>query len=364
MRRIFSAGKLAWLLTAVIAFNYTTVRAQITHVDFDLSAFNYDVVYLADFIDISSNKLAKNIPNFSGTITPVGSGQIILVVMADLRLKGDPAPVNLVRAETEPFTLNSSRSITANDLAGLSSDIVMKGGSDYYENAALRQRLTDYAAKFPTAPVGDYILTIQAYSVVGGIKSNTPIGSKSITITVRNASPEEVQVNLNQPQPGEVITTTQPTFSWNSPYPKATIYVYEMLPIYQSPQEAITGIPYVKKDIDGPPTYVYDGRQLEWNKSYVWFVEVPVTTNRQTIERRSEVRLFRIRLNDQTSQAIADMMNGFGGGTAGTFATLQSIGWGPNGTITLDGKTLTLDELKALVAKLIAQNVQVTVRVE
>ncbi len=58
------------------------------------------------------------------------------------------------------------------------------------------------------------------------------------------------------------------------------------------------------------------------------------------------------------------MMNSFGGAAAGTFATLQGMGWTPSGTMTLDGKPITLDELKALVAQLVAQNIQVTLRIE
>jgi hypothetical protein len=370
MRRNSFPSKVAWLLPAVFVLGFSTSRAQITHVDISLPAFDYDVIYLGDFIDISSNKLAKNIPNFSGVITTNDhtSGKIILSAQAEIRLKGDPAPVTLVRAETEPFTVsNGSRSITANDLAGGSPDIVIKGGSDYYENASLRKRLEDYAAKFPTAPVGVYTLMLQAYSVTLDGQKGAMIGSTQKVIDVRNASPGEVQVNLIDPQPGATISTTLPTFSWNCPSPNVTLYVYEKLPIYQSLEEAITGNPYLKQTVSGAQTFTYPAnaaRRLEQNKTYVWFVQAAVVTNRQTIQRKSEVRMFRIRLDDRESQEVSDVMNNFGSTAAGTFATLQSIGWGPTGTITLDGKSLTLDDLKVLVARLTAQNTQVTIRVE
>jgi hypothetical protein len=93
-------------------------------------------------------------------------------------------------------------------------------------------------------------------------------------------------------------------------------------------------------------------------------VEASVVTNRQTVVRRSEVRLFRIRLENRQDQGISDMMNSFGGSVGGTFATLKSMGWTPSGTMTLDGKPITLDELKAVVAKLVAQNTLVTLRIE
>jgi len=58
------------------------------------------------------------------------------------------------------------------------------------------------------------------------------------------------------------------------------------------------------------------------------------------------------------------MMNSLGGSAGGTFSTLQNMGWSPSGSMTLDGRTITLDDVKALVAKLMAQNTPVTVRVE
>jgi hypothetical protein len=365
MNRYFTMSKVGWLLAAFLTIGFSTSRAQkIKNVDFDLPSLDYDVIYLGDFIDISSNKLAKNIPNFSGTIRADGAGYIVLHATVLIQLQGDPGPQELVYAETNPFFINGSRSLTASDLAtGSTSDIQIKG-SPYRENSALRSRIEDYAKQLPTAPVGRYFIQLVAFD-----SSNTsPLGSGTQKIiTIRNASPDEVQVNLIDPQPGAVVSTTLPTFSWSSANSNVTVYVFEMLRVYQSIEEAITGIPYLKQDISGAQSFTYPAnalRRLEQNKSYVWYVEAAVTTNRQTIQRRSEIRLFRIQSDNRANQEISDMMNNFGNTVAGTFSTLQSIGWIPNGTITLDGKPLTLDDLKALVAKLTAQNVQVTVRVE
>lgn len=368
MKRNFLRCLFAGLFVAVVMATPTTAQAQTPKVTISLPAFNYDVIYLTDFIDITSNKLAKNIPNFNGTITVENNAtvSIILDVEAVITLKGE-APVTLVRAETKPFVVNGSRTLSANDLAGDSPDIDIKGGADYYEDSNLRQRLTDYAKQFPTAPVGQYMLLLKAYSVVPPEGKGTLLGSTQTTITVRNASPNEVQVTLVDPQPGAVVSSTFPTFSWSTASSNVTLYVYEMLPVYQSLQEAVAGIPYLKQDISGAQSFTYPTnapRRLETNKSYVWFVEASVTTNRQTVMSRSELRLFRIQLDNRADQEVSNLMNNLGGSAAGTFATLQSMGWIPTGTMTLDGKPLTLDDLKALVAKLVAQNVPVTVRVE
>lgn len=367
MKRIIAMIRVEVLLVALLLGGLSTSNAQITHVDFNLPSLDYDVIYLADFIDVTSNKLAKNIPNFSGTIIANGNGQIMLDIAASIQLKGESSPEQLVSAETEPFTINGTRTISSSDLASESvSDIKIKN-SPYYENQGLRDRITNYAKEFPTAPVGQYTLQLTAFSVTPTGDKGSPIGSTQKMITVRNASPNEVQVNLIDPQPGAVISTTFPTFSWNSPSTNVTLYVYEMLPVYQSLQEALNGIPYLKQEITGAQTFTYPAnapRRLEQNKSYVWFVQAAVTTNRQTVHRQSEPRLFRIQLDNRADQDISNMMNNFGSSAAGTFATLQSMGWIPAGTMTLDGKPLTLDELKALVAKLTAQNTQVAVRVE
>ncbi len=360
--------RMGWLFAACATLVLSTAMSQqITHVDFNIPSLDYDVIYLADFIDVASNKLAKDIPNFSGTITANGNGKIILYAEADIQLKGETQDW-LAKATTKPFTINGTRTITANDLAsGGVTDIDIASSN---ENTPLRNRLQDYAKTFPTAPVGQYTLVLQAWDVTAsGTQGNTLLGQIQKVITVRNASPEEVQVNLIDPQPGATLTTLYPTFTWNSPNPQVTLYVYEKLPIYQSLQEAITGVPVLKQDISGSQTFTYpptsaNARPLVQNKEYVWFVQASVTTNRQTVVRQSEVRLFRIRLDDRQSQQIADMMNSFGGSAGGTFATLQSMGWVPTGSMMFDGKTITLEDLKALVAQLVAKNTQVTVRVE
>ncbi len=368
MKRLIAMIRVEVLLAALMMAGFSVSRAQITHVDFDLPSLDYDVIYLADFIDVTSNKLARNIPNFSGSIIANGNGQIMLDISASIQLKGESGPEVLVSAETEPFTVNGTRTISSADLAAEAvSDIKIKGGPTYFENQSLRDKITNYAKQFPTAPVGQYTLQLTAFSVTPTGDKGSVIGSAQKIIAVRNASPDEVQVNLIDPQPGAVVSTTFPTFSWSSSSTDVTLYVYEMLPIYQSLQDALTGIPCLQQEVTGTQTFTYPAtaaRRLEQNKSYVWFVQAAVTTNRQTVQRQSELRLFRIQLSNQADQDISNIMNNFGSSAAGTFATLQSMGWIPSGTMTLDGKPLTLDELKALVAQLTANNVQVTVRVE
>ena len=367
MKRYIAMIRIEVLLAVLLLFGFSNSRAQqITHVDFDLPSLDYDVIYLADFIDVTSNKLASNIPNFSGTIRADGNGQIILDITALIQFKGESSPQQLVFAETQPFTVNFSRTISSSDIAtGGVSDIKIKN-SPYYENQALRDRITNYAKEFPTAPVGQYYLQLTAYAVTSSGGKGGSLGSTQKIITVRNASPDEVQITLIDPQPGQVVPTSFPTFSWATSNSNVTLFVYEMRPSYGSLQDAITGVPYLQQDISGSQTFTYstNARHLDAGKSYVWFVQAAVVTNRQTVQRQSEIRLFRVQSDNNSGQDVSNLLNGIGGSAAGTFATLQNMGWVPAGTMTLDGKPLSLDDLKALVAKLTAQNVQITVRVE
>ncbi|HLF19519.1 MAG TPA: hypothetical protein VI704_01900, partial [Bacteroidota bacterium] len=142
---------------------------------------------------------------------------------------------------------------------------------------------------------------------------------------------------------------------------------YEKLPVHQSPQEAVTGIPYLNVDLVGANTYTYPAdapRRLEQNKTYVWFVETEVSTNRGTVRRRSEVNVFRIQTANPQQQAVEQFFNSLGNVAAGTFATLQGIGWTPSGDLTLDGRRLTREDLNNLITRLTGQNVEFQLRVE
>ncbi|MBF8248822.1 MAG: hypothetical protein HW374_1622, partial [Bacteroidetes bacterium] len=105
-------------------------------------------------------------------------------------------------------------------------------------------------------------------------------------------------------------------------------------------------------------------RRLEQNRTYVWFVETEVTTNRGPVRRRSELNVFRIQLSNPQQQAVEQLFNGLGSAAQGTYATLQGIGWLPSGEISLDGKRMTRDELAGLITKTAGQSIQFKVRVE
>ncbi|MEK6565572.1 MAG: hypothetical protein AABZ41_02580 [Bacteroidota bacterium] len=361
-----SASKFIAVVILMLCASIAAIgQTPITSVQFELPAFNYDVLYLADFIDVGTQKLASNIPDFSGSIIPLPSGsqgQIYITAKASIQLQGDPAPIELIRVATRLFRLGpGARTFSARDLAKGSTSDIQVDDPQTVEDRSQRDRLEKYGERFPTAPVGQYVLDIEARS------GTTVLGRIRKTIRIRNASPDEVVVTLLDPQPGAVISSIAPTFSWSSPNPKIKLSVYEKLPVHQTPQEATTGIPYLAVELNGLSTLTYPAnapRRLEQNRTYVWFVETEVTTNRGPVRRRSELNVFRIQLSNPQQQAVEQLFNGLGSSAQGTYATLQGIGWLPSGEISLDGKRLTRDELAGLITKTAGQSIQFKVRVE
>lgn len=349
------------LLIVMVAPMTLTAQGVGIEIDFD----SYDVVYLADFINPTTGKLSGTIPNVSFVLTsrtPTGSVRLYLEINAQIRFRGDAsaAPLFSVPARTSEFELRGTRVITSRELSEGALDIRVV---EYKENESVKNRLEEHAKRFPTAPVGTYDVSVQAFAAGTGAL----LGSSLKTVSIQNAAVSEVQVTLIDPLPGETVSTPFPTFSWSSDRPEVTLYVYEKLPIHRSPEEAITGIPYLVMKLENRTTFTYPTtapRRLEQNKSYFWFVETSVQTNRGVEKRQSEIRMFRVNLEQALAQAIEQIMNSLGGDFAGTMATLQQMGWVPTSNPTLDGRTMTREELIALINQLISKNTKLNVRVE
>jgi hypothetical protein len=138
-----------------------------------------------------------------------------------------------------------------------------------------------------------------------------------------------------------------------------------MLPIHRSPEEAVTGLPYLKRDITGASTFTYPAdaeRRLEMGKRYLWFVETKVVTTRGDLTRRSDVRTFRVR-PETGSNALARFLSTLPGDVSGQISQLIQDGWVPSG-VTLDGQAINQGELTALFQRLARENTEVSFRVE
>lgn len=357
------------LLAMAMGLPLLPVNAQTPRVDITINFPNYDIIFLADFIDVTTQKLSPNIPGVSmEMVTNPDTITIYLRVKAYVQLKGKSEEL-LVDAETKPFKPGAIRVLSSRDFAsGSTSDVQVKSG--YYENKSLRQELEDYAKRFPTAPVGTYRVEFEAYWVVGGAQ----VGRASKAIEIRNASVSEVQVTLIDPPQGASLQTTLPTFSWNSEKPNVTLYIYEKLPIHRSPEEAVTGIPHLKVDLSGVSTFTYPSnapRRLEENKGYYWYVETSVSTNRGIEKRQSEIRFFRIvpasAGTDAASNPFVTLLQRLSENDENLRSALNRLivaEWQPTGTVLVDGRRISQDEFVQLVNRLVQSGIRIQVKTE
>ncbi len=351
-----------------LAGSTTTVVAQTEPaVEFQIDFPNYDVVYIADFVDIRTGKLSGTIPDFyigARTNPPGQQVSINLIVNAFAKLRGDARPREVCTggARTlQPFTLRGQRTFTARDLASGAKDRNPDIEFDCNENEDLKNDLEEHAKRFPTAPVGTYTVTVRAVSATSG----ATLGTAEKTVTIVAATVAEVQVSLIDPPPAAEVPTFFPTFSWTTESPKVTLYVYEKLPIHRSPEEAVDGIPHLKRDLEGATTFTYPtagARRLEVGKSYYWFIEAHVNTNRGVEMRRSEIRMFTIETYSSFAQLIARLLGQLGGDAASLYDALAQDGWRPSGRIEVDGRPITREQLIALVNSLM--NKEFDIRVE
>jgi hypothetical protein len=333
----------------------------------------YDVVYLTDFVDVKSQQLNPNISGISLTLQTVGAeptAWVCVYVEMHVQLRGE-ADQELMHAYTNNFRVNGSRVLAARDFAkGGSSEIYIRDGSGtYVENATLRKRLEDMAAKNPTAPPGKYTVIMKVFKATSenpndrGIPRTTEVlGGDTKTITVQFSTADEVFVEITDPKNGSFFSNLAPTFNWTSSAP-VRVSVYEALANHRSPQDALTGgnPSLVRTSYGDPPdfsgtslTYPSNAeRKLEQNKAYVLQVEAKVATNRGDVMRKSLPVVFRI-TDDKVGQMLDNFLNAFSGSASATYATLRAdpvnwVAWPSYGNIILDGSTLTETDLQTLI---------------
>lgn len=361
MKPLKSLRSLLFLLAATVSF------AAAQTVQFDINLPSYDVIYLSDFLDVRNVKLSSNIPDLSIEMRTTAS-QTIRVWMqfeADIQLRGESREL-LVKGHTSDFDLDPAmpRRLSSKDLSGAGAQGISVS-TDQKASQALQDKLTDYLQRFPTAPVGRYFFRVQVYAAPYP-STSSPLGQLEKVINVRNASESEVNITLVSPEQGAVIPTPFPTFSWSSERPQVTLFVYEKLPIYRSPEEAVTGIPFLKRDLQGVSTFTYPAdasRRLEFGHTYYWFVETRVLTTRGELKRRSEIRMFRVLEGGGASNPLLLALNAMGGDLATRLAGLLQNGWEPSGA-TIDGVPATPAEVNALLQKLASENIPLKIAIE
>jgi hypothetical protein len=298
-----------------------------------------------------------------------------------VQLRGD-ANDRLMYAYTNNFPIDGSRVLAARDFAkkGSSEIYIRDGGGTYEENAPLRKKLEDMAAKNPTAPPGKYTVIMNVLRATSEDPTdrtlpnkNEVLGNDSKTVVVQFSTADEAFVEINDPKDGSFFNNLAPTFSWTSSSP-VKVSVYEAGQNHRSPQDALTGgnpclvrKSYGSDDGTIPPDFTgtsltYPGnaeRKLEQDKAYVLQVEAKVSTNRGDIMRPARPVVFRI-TDDNVGKMLDNFLNSFSGSASATYSALRAepsswVAWQAYGNIILDGSMITETDLQTLLNELAGQ---------
>ena len=352
------------LLVFVLLVAGTSLTVSQDQVQLDINIPNYDVVYISDLVELTTGKLKRNLPEMSITMRTSGRLQIALGVIVEIQLRGGTRTRLLNAMEpgrrSELFDLDGVLRITARDLAGRGVQIKFPNPEWLADDEDVAKQIKSHAENFPTLPVGNLYIGARAFNAAGQV-----VGELRHMVSIRNSSESEVVVTLVSPEHGTSVPTPFPTFTWTSQKPQVTLNVFEKLPIHRSAEEAVPGIPYLKRELTGVSTFTYPAdaaRRLEIGKTYLWFVETQVVTTRGNLNRRSEVRLFRVQPGGGDN-ALARLLSSLPGGVAGQLQQLIQDGWIPS-TVSLDGKSINEGELTALFQQLARENTEVNFRVE
>jgi hypothetical protein len=355
------------LLVGVLAvLSLTAAWAQ---VNVDINLPNYDVIYATDMFDVTTGSFANAVPNLSFNITtsPPRAYRVWMTIVARVQLQGDPVAGNLVSVKTQVFDLNQSMVISSRELAAGRTSTVPIFPGDVQRNRTLETRIRDHILKFPTAPVGNYTIDVSVFDGTNGNSTGARLGGGSRTVQVRNSSAGDVNITLLEPQDGASVNSLLPTFSWTTEKPRARLKVYEKLPHHQSAQEAVTGIPHLSVNVETNVfNYPPDARKLETGKTYYWFVEALVSTNRGDEVKQSEIRAFRIQSANMTalSLLLERLLSTYGADLAPVLVSMQSMGLQLTGDVTLDGGRVTREELARLFDSFVTNQTKLSVRIE
>ncbi|MCX7984071.1 MAG: hypothetical protein N3A63_04105 [Bacteroidetes bacterium] len=318
----------------------------------------YEMVYLADFINVREQKLSPTISGVSVDIEvidpPEGRGRIYLVAEVFVQLQGDAQSDLIVRGKTNLFQINGRRTLTAFDFTTRSGEIYIVN-ENYFENTRLRKRIEDLAQATVTVPPGTYRIVLTAYNAL-----RQKVGSTSETIVISRSNVEEVYVEIVEPSNGAILTTLTPTFTWTTTAQDVILRIFEVGRGHRSPQDAVSAArPVLVRELSGVTTYTYPAdaeRKLEYEKAYVVQISALVNTNRGKVERSSKPVVFRI-TTDRVGKILEKFFSSQPSDAAARYTALRSeptnwVAWQTYGSIMVDGKIITADELEELLNSL------------
>jgi hypothetical protein len=245
-----------------------------------------------------------------------------------------------VSMRTEPFPIPpGGRSITNLDM-GDQADIKFEFFE--YDNEA-QDAIEDATLASGIFPAGVYRITFALIDC----PSADPVW---VEFDLRNPS----RIILVSPREGEV-TSQFPMFEFFHEATDARITVTELLP-GQSYEAAITRVPQMNRvDIGAARSYLYNaGRPLETGKSYVWNIETFTrASGGREVAEASPIQMFTVGKAEGPYDALLARLEViYGQQYPDLFAALKQGRYGATGTFTLDGETLSEQDLLEILIRL------------
>ncbi len=341
------------LFTSLIALS-ASVNAQTSTnlVSIVLTVPQTNQIYVAD-LDIQHIQSSGVL--FSATLQSLASARIKvkLRMTVNVTLADGTSYPDIADATTNPFTLapGQVRVITNVDLSGSNPSISVE--SSHYNSNQLDQ-LKNVALATGKAPAGVYQFVLQCLD-----QDNMPVSEQSQgNIIVTNPSRIELALPMDQGS----VSTLFPHFQWMANVDTVVLSVYEKLPSQVSPEDVVSGVPYLRMTVPNStspvpgsfnyPPYGPGVRPLKNGRTYYWYVQIPGSASRGS-GLRSDIWSFTIGSMDSAE------LGGTQGGNINSMATaaLKSFLTGTpysylvsqismlTGQATYDGNEISIDEL-------------------
>ena len=333
--------RLSMVLAALSLFYLaSTARAQ-NLVNLSITVPQYNQLYVAD-LDIKNVKSSGIL--FTATLqsmatTPI---QVKLNLAVIITLVGE-SPFQIAQATSTPLTLDPGQMkvITNLDLSGDNPPIHLESYS--YDQQEF-DKIKNVALATGKAPAGVYKFVLKCVDANNALRSN--IASGEIVVT----NPSRVELTL--PVDRESITTPFPHFQWSANADTIVLSVYEKRPYQQSPEDVVSGVPFLKQTVSGGSfNYPPSGpgvRPLQSGRTYYWYVKIPASSTRGS-GLTSDIWSFSIQssttsssredLNNSATQALKNLLTGT------QYQSRLSRVIMLNGDATYDGSSISTQEL-------------------
>ena len=339
-----------------------SLRAQSVNVSAQL-LYTVEAVYAADFVPENVGQQ----PDFISIVLQSGTttGQRILLRVT-IRQEA-PRSVLLFTGTSKAFLLSGVRRITNRDLSSNNSDVVL----DDYEVSDAEKEFQEQVLHTGRFPSGTYAFIVEALNST----TRAVLGRSEVRLELDNPTRVEL-LSPGRPfgETPELLTSTAPRFQWTSDVGLSSTGGTDRIKVVPadgaaSPEEAMQQFPNWDATTTAT-TALYPGsvsaKPLEAGKTYAWQVTREVRTSGGSQFINSPIYWFKMQGAQQTTSSTGQAASGDLGAAVQLEQLGRALGLGgdlngfrPTGSMLVDGKPVTAENLEALLRAILAGTVTV-----